>query len=265
MDEGMKPERPTKAERPATREFLNPLSDRTLVRAALDVVARLSAISSACGMFSREMTPQPHRQEGMVDLKSVGHRDKKFVYHMTSVENLPTIVEHGLLCRNDLIARDLLKVDVADPAILDSRGELANLVPFHFMTRNPFDYGVVRKPEHQDRRFVYVAVYRSYASATNWKVIPKHPLANGDQYQLLDWGEGIGAIEWDELDKKGNWDTDHNCKQACMAEALSPEPVPSKMIASFFFKTDADAVKAKTILPPNAWVKVNPRMFPGDK
>lgn len=201
----------------------------------------------------------------MVDQVSLSHRDKKLIYHMTSVENLPTIVEHGLLCRNDLIARGLLKDDVADPEILESRGDLANLVPFHFMTRNPFDYGVVRKPEHHGKRFVYLAVYRSYASATKWKVIPKHPLANGEQYQLLDWDEGIGAIEWNELDKKGNWDTDHNCKQACMAEALSPEPVPVRIIASFFFKTDEDATKAQKILPSNARVNVNARMFPGDK
>jgi hypothetical protein len=201
----------------------------------------------------------------MVDLNSLSHRDKKFVYHMTSVENLQAINEHGLLCRSDLIARNLLNVDVADPEILQGRGELANFVPFHFMTRNPFDYGVVRNSDHQDKAFVYLAVYRSFARDNKWKVIPKHPLADGEEHQLLDWDEGVAAIEWDELDKKGSWDTDHKCKQACMAEALSPRPIPISTITSFFFKTDEDAKEARSILPLNAWINVNARMFPGEK
>lgn len=196
---------------------------------------------------------------------NLSHRDKKFVYHMTSVENLPSIVTHGLLSRAELVARGLLKVDVADPEILEGRGELEKLVPFHFLPRNPFDYGVVRKPEHQDKKFVYLAVYRSYASANNWSIIPKHPLADSEQYQLHAWAPGIAAIEWAELDKRGSWETDHNCKQACMAEALSPRPIPIASVAAFFFKTEEDAAAGKAVLPANAWVQVNPHMFPVDR
>ena len=198
-------------------------------------------------------------------MANVSHRDKKFVYHLTALGNLPNISRHGLLCRDDLLARGLLTVDVADPEILDGRGDLAKMVPFHFMPRNPFDYGVVRNDEHRAKRFVYLAVYRSYARVNKWKIIPRHPLAGGEERQILEWDEGLEAIEWDELDKKGNWDTDPRCKQACMAEALSPGPVPLKMIATYFFKADDDANEARSVLPGNAWLQVKPHMFPGDK
>jgi hypothetical protein len=98
--------------------------------------------------------------------------------------------------------------------------------------RTPFDYGVIRNAKHAEKRFLYLGVKRAYAKRKGWKIIPKHPLADGEPYELLDWNEGIEAIDWHQLDKKGTWDTDHECKQACMAEALASSHPKSRNRAS---------------------------------
>lgn len=195
-------------------------------------------------------------------MAALSNKDKKFLYHMTSIENLASIRDHGLLSRQELCIRGLLKDDVADHAILAGRSNLSHWVPFHFMSRTPFDYAVIRNAAHRTKRFVYLAVERSLAASEGWKIIPKHPLADGEQYSLMDWDAGIAAIDWHQLDKKGSWDSDHECKQACMAEALSAGAVPFSMIKTIYCRTEEDKslVLNKT---SHSWIQVTPGMFPG--
>ncbi len=189
------------------------------------------------------------------------HKDKSFIYHMTSLDNLSSIVRHGLLSRDELGRRaNLLTHDVADPEILAGRGSLSSMVPFHFMTRNPFDYGVIKNAAHASKRFVYLAVERTHARRNGWKIIPRHPLANGG-YELLSWDEGMERIDWTQLDKKGSWTTDRECKLACMAEAVSPNAVTFDTVRAIYCPTSDDADRVAKIAPR---VKryTNPRMFP---
>lgn len=124
------------------------------------------------------------------------NRNKKLVYHLTSATNLATIAGNGLLSRAELRRRGIRFDDVADPSILLGRLEygLDECVPFHFMTLNPFDYAVVNKADHD--RFVLFAVHRATARSADWRVIPKHPLANGGAPEILEWDTGIDRIDW---------------------------------------------------------------------
>ena len=140
-------------------------------------------------------------------------RDRSLIYHLTALENLESILQHGLQPRCEL-SNDEFN-DVADGEILDSRANhsLDNFVPFHFFAKNPFDYGVQRN--HSDKDFVLISVQRATARANGWQIVPTHPLAE-EGYQILDYDAGFSAIDW-ELIEERDYD-DRACKVACMAE-----------------------------------------------
>ncbi|WP_323835150.1 DarT ssDNA thymidine ADP-ribosyltransferase family protein [Photorhabdus africana] len=116
----------------------------------------------------------------MVNIKA-----KKLLYHLTSLKNVSSILDSGLK------PRSMLKKfhDVADQEIIDNRKEhkLEHYVPFHWFSRNPFA-GRVQK-DRPDEDFVLITVRRSIAKTGNWKIIPRHPLAN-TTVELYDYDKG---------------------------------------------------------------------------
>lgn len=195
------------------------------------------------------------------------HRDKKLLYHLTQVDNLPSIIRHGLLSRAYLAARSLSYSNVANPEILEGRSHygLDVYVPFHFITRNPFDYAVVRN--HPNARFCILAVRRVFAAQNNWLIIPRHPLAEGSSPEVLSWEDGFNRIEWNQLDREDrNFDTDDSCKKACMAEALSPTAIAFSDISFIFVPTETTAEIVRGYIGDRSSpsVTLNSNMFPRD-
>jgi len=158
-------------------------------------------------------------------------RAKKLIYHLTSLKNMASILETGLLPRSRLDGF----VDVADPEIIESRKglRLERHVPFHFFAKNPFDGRVQR--DHSKKRFVLIAVQRHVARTRGWKIIPGHPLAGCD-IELLDYDEGMEAIDWEVMNKRDY--SDQYCKCVCMAECLAPGPVTADLFHAIYVKDD---------------------------
>ena len=68
----------------------------------------------------------------------------KLIYHITSIDNLPSILKFGLLSRKCILQNhDIHFTDIADPEILSKRERykeaLSQYVLFHFFAKNPFD------------------------------------------------------------------------------------------------------------------------------
>lgn len=145
-------------------------------------------------------------------------KEQKLLYHLTSLDNVGSILDNGLMPRSALNGFH----DVADTEILARRAEhgLGNYVPFHWFSRNPFDGRV--QSDRPDEDFVLLTVRRAFAMARNWKVLPKHPLAR-QEFRFYDYQEGFDLIDWDLMDTRDYSDAD--CKSVCMAECLSPGPV----------------------------------------
>lgn len=188
----------------------------------------------------------------------------KLLYHLTALENLASILKHGLHPRSALIAANI--ADVADNEIINSRRRhgLENYVPFHFFARTPFDYAVQRN--HPDQEFVLIAIHRSLAQTNNWQIIPRHPLA-GEGYQILNYLQGMASIDWAQMEPPRDYD-DRECKLVCMAECLSPTPVNSNSIFAIYVKTDQAATTVKQLT--NAYgihchVNTTPSMFAGNQ
>lgn len=184
-------------------------------------------------------------------------RTQKLLYHLTSLDNVRSILTNGLMPRAGLQNFR----DVADQEIITNRQALSleNYVPFHWFSRNPFDGRVQQDRPHD--QFVLITVRRTLAEQDNWRVVPRHPLANGT-IQLLDYNEGFSAIDWVTMNRREYLDPD--CKSVCMAECLSPNPVPSAHFFKIYTPSErvADAVTAEIAkLKLSLEVDVNGAMF----
>lgn len=186
-------------------------------------------------------------------------KDKYLLYHLTSLENIESILTRGLLPRNDVPGFD----DVADPEIIDFRAQhgLNQYVPFHFFTKNPFD-GRVQK-DHPAKKFIYISVTRKFAQQNDFLIIPMHPIAM-NPLLLYDYNEGINIIDWTTMELTEYADT--YCRHVCMAESLCEFPILSSNFSHIFVKDDetkGDIERlARRILGSYSFnVNTNARMF----
>lgn len=183
------------------------------------------------------------------------------LYHVTALNNLQSILEHGLLSRNDAIASRLLVKDVANSEIIEKRKELGILdcVPFHFFEPTPFTGAIFKA--HPNTAFCTITVARKIARNNGWRICPLHPLSLSSRDMILDYDTGIQAMKWDIINSRDY----HNqeCKVACMAECLAPSPVPPSMFLSIFVANDiiklqVEQMANKTIAHRSFYIDINP-------
>lgn len=191
----------------------------------------------------------------MSDAKSI--KEQYFVYHLTSVENLDGIFTVGLKPRASLANF----TDVADGEILKKRKalNLDRYVPFHWFAANPFDGRV--QLDRPKSKFVLISVFRSFAKDNGWKIIPRHPLAD-EAIQLLDYNTGFQTIDWELMNTRDY--QNHECKNVCMAECLSPDVVPPKIFSRIYVPNDEVKQICEAKMRPinlTTPITVNPGMF----
>ena len=187
-------------------------------------------------------------------------QDQALLYHLTDIENLESIFEHGLLSREELDQSNKIGYsDVADQEIIKKRKELGleRHVPFHFFTKNPFDYAVIKGS--RDKEFVLIALRRTIAKSRNWKIVTRHPLASSG-VEVLGYDEGMKTINWDCMNQR-NFMEDEECKSICMAECLSPKPVSASDFLNISVK-NVDQQKKVNSLAKSAGLSVHVNLAP---
>lgn len=94
----------------------------------------------------------------------VAPSEGKLLYHLTHIDNIGSIVTHGLMPRARM--RELPFKDIADPEIIlkrEARSGLSQYIPFHFFVKMPFDCAVCAN--HEFGEMIIVAVWRATRSA----------------------------------------------------------------------------------------------------
>ena len=159
--------------------------------------------------------------------------DQYLLYHLTCMDNLPSILDTGLRSRASVKGEF---VDVAHGEIITGREalNLQTMVPFHFFTKNPFDGRVLK--DHKEKSFCIISVCRAFAKENGWKVIPKHPLSTSSVIDLLDYEQGMAQIDWELMNIRDYKNAE--CKSVCMAECLSSVTVEPKNFHCIFVKND---------------------------
>ena len=192
----------------------------------------------------------------------------KLLYHITHLNNMPSIFKHGLLSRCQLRQNSNLNfVDIADQEILAKRENYGDppsqYVLFHFYPKNPFDFAVCH--ENHSENMVLITIRRSLCISRNsFFIIPSHPL-DIDQPEIYPYKEGISRIRWDILDAESTRDYDNaEIRKACMAECITLNTVPVKDFAYLYVYNKKAKEKLQNCLnyTPTVDIQVNPFMFP---
>lgn len=168
----------------------------------------------------------------MGGLSDVKH--KKLLYHLTSLDNIESIILNGIVSRASLIDMRVGFYDVANVQIMNKRTTLGldKYVPFHFHPYSSFDVAVKRL--HPDKNFLYLCVQRSFAEQNQFLILPKHPLST-EECVLYKYDRGFDMVDWDVMSQPGN---DEYSKQVKMAECLSQRRVPMSCINQIIVRDD---------------------------
>lgn len=110
---------------------------------------------------------------------------------------------------------------------------LNKYTPFHFHPFSSFDVAV--KNTYNNENFIYICLLRTVARNNGFKILPRHPL-NMDECILMDYDEGIQAIDWNIMQKKGL--DDDNAKQIKMAECLTDLIVPVNCFQCIYVRNE---------------------------
>ena len=158
-------------------------------------------------------------------------------YHVTALENLKGILMYGLLSRQDAVKQNLLKTNVADSEIIEKRRVLGILgyVPFHFFEPTPFTGAVYNK--YVDTSFCVITIHRDFAQQNNFKICTAHPLSKNPKPQVLNYSEGLKAIDWKAMESRDYHD--EKSKNVAMAECLAISPVSPMNFNSIFVPSEA--------------------------
>lgn len=190
----------------------------------------------------------------------------KLLYHITHIDNIPSILEYGLMPRKELERQGIVEFyDIADPEILSKRETykraLSEYVLFHFYSKNPFDGRVCRT--YGAENMAIITIRRELHQKNEFYIIPSHPL-DKDEPDIYPYNEGFRLIRWDILDRESGRDyRDPEIKKACMAECVMKYTIPCQAFHCIFVANEE--AQQKILQAPNSnlvRITVNPNMFP---
>lgn len=186
------------------------------------------------------------------------------LYHLTHVDNMRSVLERGLLSRDELTIKEIIFRDIADSEIIKKRekiNELSKYVPFHFYAKNPFDCAVSHS--YGVKNMVLITVRRELYKEKHLSIIPSHPLDN-KRPAIYPYDKGIHLINWEILDRVSGRDyKNSDIKKACMAECLIDKVVPVEDFHCIFVYDQECKNKIMEISESNTVrIIVNKNMFP---
>lgn len=134
------------------------------------------------------------------------------LHHITHIDNLPNIFEHGILSSNEKKRRNIMHTNIAYNNIQDRRsttlvpcgscGVIHDYVPLYFCKRCPMLY-VVNKRITPQNKIIYfefpiqiLAEYNSvFTDASENTVLPPNFYTDHSNLANLDWG-AIDTLDW---------------------------------------------------------------------
>lgn len=191
--------------------------------------------------------------------------DPTFVVHLTRLEHLPTIIEHGLL--SDVTIRDaaLLQVELGDPAIKERRrqqpvdappfGVVGDYVPFFFNPKNPMTYqihkGGLATYQNGFEQVLCLATSMQQLASAGCDVVVSDRNAAQALARFCEASADLdGFVDWD-LMRSSSWGwcaEDPERPDRRSAECLARQAVPWSAILRVGTQTEATAKAVRASL-----------------
>lgn len=179
-----------------------------------------------------------------------------YLYHMTSIDNLPSILSHGLLSHNQAHYFGLNQTDISDNCVQDIRQHqsvndipLHDYVPLYFNPKNPMLY---RRKELQQNIAILainpiVLIYpQTVFSDGNAACRGTNFYSDIEMLSQLNW-DTIWAIYWnDKADGK---------RIRCAETLVYPE-LPLDNILTVFCYSEMSAISIQNMMPSDVSIPV---------
>jgi len=189
------------------------------------------------------------------------------LYFITHIENIPSILQHGILSHKSVEDRAIAYRPIYDASIVANRKaktapngrslwEFANL---YFQARNPMLYRVVYEKSPKDLAVLGVQA-RVLESPGSFIATGN---AASDATAILPPKEGLLSIAeiWNTIRSEW-WNSMDGSKRKIMAECLVPNSVPPDLIDTIYVASHEVAKRIKQLrLPPNIAIVPEPNMF----
>ncbi len=162
-----------------------------------------------------------------------------YLYHMTAIENLTSILKNGLLSHEEAHKQKLVHTDISDPHVQDLRFNLKDpfygkalhsYVPLYFSPRNPMLY---RRRELQDD-IIILGIDPKLLLEPDVCFTDGNAAAR-DTY-FYRGVEMLGQLPWDIIHAE-SWSNFENGKRIKCAEVLVPAKISIEKILFIFCRS----------------------------
>jgi O-acetyl-ADP-ribose deacetylase (regulator of RNase III) len=189
------------------------------------------------------------------------------LFYITHVENLPSILKHGIFSHAQVVAQNVPYKAIYDTSIVSNRKDKATPVGrslwdyanVYLQPRNPMMYRVVH--EKGRKNLAVVAVRRDVLNGVG-VLLTDGNAANGPT-QFYKVADGLKVIEkqWPVIQAE-YWRPDDGSKRKIMAECLVPDLIQAEHIHSIYVADQETKQRAEELLGPSkVHVVPEPHMF----
>jgi len=189
--------------------------------------------------------------------------DNFMVWHLTNINNVPTILEDGLLSRNLLKEKKRVFIDNSPDDLTEKRSRLGfdDYVPFHFFPLNPYDIFEFQRNRDREEIFCFLTVKDEDVIKLGGKAVLGYSNHKGS-VEFLDYGKTLKKIDdirqhTDYMKRKEKFDALGEC---LIPHRVSPEYIYSIVIGS---ETHRDIIEefVDLYIPKGLLIEVKPGYF----
>ena len=163
------------------------------------------------------------------------HLEGRYAYHFTMINNLESIIEHGLLSTNKKIEKDITHKDVAEKSIQSRRQTMSVLcsegkvvhdyIPFYFSKRNAMQLSIINKKNIDQPFLIYFAIPIEIIEKRAGVIFSDSSANANEPPNFYDSSETdkLDSLNWASINSLGWKDPSDVCRRQKMAELLVPD------------------------------------------
>jgi O-acetyl-ADP-ribose deacetylase (regulator of RNase III) len=188
--------------------------------------------------------------------------DIKNLYYITHIQNLPSILEQGILSHEEVEKSNINFTPIYAHEIVNKRQNkytpdqqsLWNYANLYFQPRNPMMYRVVHEKDHNN--IAIVAIKPNLLSESGVRLTDGNAANNTTQFYSLSEGKRILQQNWKIIQSEW-WKDSDGSKRIIMSECLVPTKVSSDLIESIYVSSQHTRTKIEQLIG-NARIPIIP-------
>lgn len=191
------------------------------------------------------------------------------LYHMTSINNLESILTHGLLSESEIDKLQLMPDHISNPEIVEKRKltrvegnyTLYHYALLYFQPRNAMLFQIIHDDNSIKQKLIILRF--SYNVSNGGLFTTRHALQADEFYRLDAIKDNPHLKKNMNLIHKNSWYGDEEAKSEMMAEALIFQKLGSECLREIYYFDQNLLGKIRAILSQNTHVEIshNVEMF----